>query len=204
MQLRGKYHQQEGFVKKRQAIIDSATRLFGSIGFDATTTLELANEAGVTEPLIYYHFKGKNELFTLSLESAFKEYFFRLDELNNNTSTEFQKIVNLINLHFKIVDDLPEQMRLIVTTCPAKLYDPNGICLKNIKKARKFVLDYICRCLNAGIKNGEFHKQPVSATTNVLVALLNGLVRQRVYQSGESKGIKDAAIDFCQRSLTDG
>ena len=41
-------------MEKRHAIIESATRLFGSIGFDATTTLEIANEADVTEPLIYY------------------------------------------------------------------------------------------------------------------------------------------------------
>jgi len=50
------------FVEKRHAIIESATRLFGSIGFDATTTLEIADEADVTEPLINYHFKGKHEL----------------------------------------------------------------------------------------------------------------------------------------------
>ena len=106
-------------MKKRQAIIDSATRLFGSIGFDATTTLEIANEACVTEPLIYYHFKGKDELFTHSLELAFHEYFSHLDKpfvmlimqhwgkLPKNTSTEFQKIAGLIDLHFRIVDDLP-------------------------------------------------------------------------------------------------
>ena len=41
-------------MEKRHAIIESATRLFGSIGFDATTTLEIADEADVTEPLIYY------------------------------------------------------------------------------------------------------------------------------------------------------
>ena len=54
---------QEVFVEKRHAIIESATRLFGSIGFNATSTLEIADEADVTEPLIYYHFKGKHELF---------------------------------------------------------------------------------------------------------------------------------------------
>jgi AcrR family transcriptional regulator len=114
-------------VKKRQAILESATRLFGSTGFDATTTLEIAAEADVTEPLIYYHFKGKDKLFTLSLELAFNEYICRLDELPKQTSTEFQKIINLINLNFKIGDDSPEQMRMIVTTCPAKLNDPKEV-----------------------------------------------------------------------------
>jgi AcrR family transcriptional regulator len=49
-------------VKKRQTIIDSAARLLGSIGFDATTSFEIANETCVTEPLIYYLFQGKNEI----------------------------------------------------------------------------------------------------------------------------------------------
>ena len=61
-------HQNEGLVENRQAILESATRLFGSTGFYATTTLEIAAEADVTEPLIYYHFKGKDELFTHSFD----------------------------------------------------------------------------------------------------------------------------------------
>ncbi len=154
------------------------TRLFGSIGFDATTTLEIADEADVTEPLIYYHFKGKHELFKISLDLAFNEYFARLNKLPKRTSTEFQKFANIIDLHFQIVDDLPEQMRMIVTTCPAKLNDLNNICLKNIKKARQIVVNYISDCLNAGKESGEFRKVPVPATANMLVALLNGLLRQ--------------------------
>jgi AcrR family transcriptional regulator len=191
------------FVEKRHAIIESATRLFGSIGFDSTTTLEIADEANVTEPLIYYHFKGKHELFKISLDLAFNEYISRLVKLPKHTSTEFQKITNIIDPHFQIVDDLPTQLRMIVTTCPAKLNDPKGMCLKNIKKARKLVIDYICECLKAGISNGEFRKVPVSATANMLVALLNGLLRQKVYQFDQSKGVEDATIDFCKRSLID-
>ena len=39
----------------------------------------------------------------------------RFNELPKQTSTEFQKLVNIINLHLQIVDDLQEQMRMIVT-----------------------------------------------------------------------------------------
>ena len=166
-------------MEKRHAIIESATRLFGSIGFDATTTLEIANEADVTEPLIYYHFKGKHELFKISLELAFNEYFSRLDELPKHTPTEFQKIANIIDFHFQIVDDLPEQMRMIVTTCPAKLNDSEGMCLKKIKKARKLVMDYISECLKAGISSGEFRKVPVSPTANMLCARSLATTRSR-------------------------
>jgi len=120
-------------VEKRHAIIESATRLFDSIGFDATTTLEIANEAAVTEPLIYYHFKSKDELFTHSFELAFNEYFARLDKLPKRTSREFQKFANIIDLHFQTVNDLPENFRMILSNFPGKLNDLGGMCLNNIK-----------------------------------------------------------------------
>jgi len=181
--------------------MQAATVLFGTLGFDATTTLKIANEAAVTEPLLYYYWNGKDELFTHCLELAFNEYISRLVELPKHTPTEFQKIANIIDLHFQIIDDLPEQMRMIVATCPAKLNDPKGICLKNIKKARNLVIDYICGCLKAGITNGEFCNVPISATGNMLVELLNGLLRQKVYQLDRAEGVEDATIEFCRRGL---
>ena len=191
-------------MKKREAIMQAATVLFSTLGFDATTTLEIANVAAVTEPLLYYYWNGKDELFTHCLELAFNQYFSRLDELPKHTPTEFQKIANIIDLHFQIVDDLPEQIRLIVNSYPSKLNDPNEICLKNIKKARQLAIDYFCGSLKAGIMNGEFRKVPVSATANILVALLNGLLRQKVYKFEQTDGVKDATIDFCKGSLTAG
>jgi TetR/AcrR family transcriptional regulator len=43
--------------------MDVATRLFAERGYDATTTSAIAAAAGVSEPVLYRHFKGKQELF---------------------------------------------------------------------------------------------------------------------------------------------
>ena len=43
----------EGILNKKQNIIQAATHLFAEQGFEGTTTLQIANEADVTEPLIY-------------------------------------------------------------------------------------------------------------------------------------------------------
>ena len=56
--------------RKSREFINSGDTIILDSG---TTTLEIANKAKVTEPLIYYHFKGKDELFTHSLELAFQE-----------------------------------------------------------------------------------------------------------------------------------
>ena len=68
-------------MTKKRNIIQAATRLFAAQGFDGTTTLQITREAGATEPLLYHHFKGKDELFTHILSNAFAEYFDRAEKL---------------------------------------------------------------------------------------------------------------------------
>jgi AcrR family transcriptional regulator len=43
-------------------ILEAADELFAEVGFDATTTREIATRAGVNEALIHYHYEGRDEL----------------------------------------------------------------------------------------------------------------------------------------------
>ena len=104
-------------------------------------------------------------------------------------------------MHFQIVDELPETMRLIVSSCPAKLYDPESLCGQNYQKARQLLFDYFRECLMRGIKKDEFQKLPVTGTANMLVALINGLLRQLIFKIGDIDGVKEATIEFCRRAL---
>jgi len=45
-------------LNKKQNIIQAATRLSAEQGFEGTTTLQIANEAGVTEPFIEGAIRG--------------------------------------------------------------------------------------------------------------------------------------------------
>src|SRR3954469_23216167 len=49
--------------ERREQLIEVATRLFAKWGYNATTTAAIADAAGVTEPILYRHFKSKQELF---------------------------------------------------------------------------------------------------------------------------------------------
>ena len=189
---------------KKINIIKTATRLFASQGFEATTTLQLAREAGVTEPLIYYHFKGKDELFTHILSAAFEEFYARLDALKKKTGTEFEQIANLIDFHYRIIEEMPNELYLAFSICPARLKDPDSICAKNSEKFRKNLSTYLSGCLRRGIKKGEFHKVPVKETASLLMATFRGLMRQRIMGMENLKGLKKATVEFCRRSLVAG
>ena len=49
--------------QRREQLISVATKLFAERGYEATTTAAIAEAAGVTEPILYRHFEGKQELF---------------------------------------------------------------------------------------------------------------------------------------------
>ena len=188
-------------LSKKQDIVQAATWLFAEQGFDGTTTLQISKEAGITEPVIYYHFKGKDELFTNIITSTFETFFAHLDDLPEKTDTEFEKIENLIALHFDIVRKMPDDIYLAVSACPARLKDPDDICRKSIQEVRRRLNNYLTRCLETGMAIGEFHTVPVDATVNLIVAMLNGLIRQRGLKFKEVKGLKETTVEFCRRSL---
>ena len=54
---------------RRAAIVASATALFASRGFRGVTTKELAAAAGVSEPVLYEHFKDKSELYSAIIDA---------------------------------------------------------------------------------------------------------------------------------------
>src|SRR5437867_13242368 len=48
---------------RKEAIVKAAVPLFARQGFARTTTRELAEAAGVSEPLLYIHFPSKEALY---------------------------------------------------------------------------------------------------------------------------------------------
>src|SRR6516165_11289805 len=54
--------------ERRAAIVRSAIHLFAEKGFRGATTRELAAAAGVTEPVLYQHFRAKSDLYTAIIE----------------------------------------------------------------------------------------------------------------------------------------
>src|SRR3954451_23348126 len=59
--------------ERRSSIVDAACKLFAEKGFRGTTTRELAANVGVTEPVLYEHFKTKGDLYAAIIESKAHE-----------------------------------------------------------------------------------------------------------------------------------
>lgn len=53
----------EQLEKTRQAILKTATKLFLQKGYSETSTRDIANKIGITQPALYHHFSDKEVLF---------------------------------------------------------------------------------------------------------------------------------------------
>jgi len=56
--------------ERKASIVHAAIRLFAEKGFRGTTTRELAAAVGVSEPILYEHFRTKRDLYTAIIEAA--------------------------------------------------------------------------------------------------------------------------------------
>jgi TetR/AcrR family transcriptional regulator len=55
----------------RDRILAAAVDLFSERSFDGATTREIAQRAGVTQPLLNYHYKSKDDLWRAAVDSLF-------------------------------------------------------------------------------------------------------------------------------------
>ncbi|HJV98693.1 MAG TPA: TetR family transcriptional regulator [Arthrobacter sp.] len=63
----GRRGRREGATESREHILATARRLFAEHGFDGTSLRQIAREASVDPAMIHHFFKGKDELFALSV-----------------------------------------------------------------------------------------------------------------------------------------
>jgi len=184
---------------KKNNIIKAATLFFATQGYDGTTTKAISDKAGVTEPLLYYHFTGKDEIYTSILDSVFSDYFKQLEVLKKETKTIFEKIENLLLLHFTLAKKMPNEMALILSPRPAKLNDPNNIYTKTTKRHKQRLKSYIGSCLKKGIDSGEFNPVQIKETTSIVIMMLNEILQKKDYK--DSQAMRGSIIDFWRRIL---
>jgi AcrR family transcriptional regulator len=140
----------------RDRIVAAAADLFAERSFDGATTREIAARAGVTQPLLNYHYRSKDELWRAAVDSLF-------ESLTNSMTAhreELQGVDELTGARLRVRQFVvfsarnPQLHRIITQEC----------------KADSARMDYLV----------EHHVRPLYETT---VALFEHLVRDGVVPS---------------------
>ena len=183
--------------QRREQLMEVATKLFARNGYEATTTAAIALAAGVTEPILYRHFKSKQELFVAIVKAV-----------SDRTMRHWEDLV-------RGVDDPAEQFRRIAADLPQhmeKLADAYHVLHGALATSRdKKVLavmrehylqieKFFVKVIQDGQKSGVFRKnmQPRPAAWTLIISGIGyGMIALNL--TAFDRVMVDSAIDAILR-----
>jgi len=144
--------------QRKEGILKASLPLFAERGFDAVTTKEIAEAAGISEALLYRHFASKHDLYDSILQNCVVnsgEDASRVEALPDSTSTlvlavwvMLAKIQRCRDVGQKRDDDVP---RLIVRS----LLGDGSFARKFIQSSSEVWVNKLGRCVTAAIASGD-------------------------------------------------
>ncbi|HEU0087506.1 MAG TPA: TetR/AcrR family transcriptional regulator [Pseudonocardiaceae bacterium] len=128
--------------ERRAQLLAAATNVFVTNGYHATVMDDIAEQAGVSKPVLYQHFPGKLELYLALLERHTDELVRRVLGAIEGTHDNAQRVRNAVGAYFDFVDGDGEAFRLVFESdlrnqpeVQAVVERANNACVAAIAKA---------------------------------------------------------------------
>jgi AcrR family transcriptional regulator len=144
-------------AERRDAIIETATRVFAERGFRRATTAEIAAEAGVSEPILYRHFMSKVELFLACLESAWTDMSERWVAAIEGESDGTQLLEGMLDAQRELRSRKPYLAVLLVQGLSDAAQDPaiNAYMQKHVCRVHELMTRVLTAAQEAGAVPAE-------------------------------------------------
>ncbi|MFM6954255.1 MAG: TetR/AcrR family transcriptional regulator [Sphingobacteriaceae bacterium] len=148
-------------IDKKEALLDSAERLFADLGYEGASTRRLATEAGVNIAMLNYYFGSKEGLFRAVVERRLATFRQTLINLNEENISPWDKLYRCMELYVTRMVSNTHFHRLIHRELSVEQrsemsdFITEGL-LRNIEEVK--------RIIEEGIAIGAFRKVDVEMT----------------------------------------
>ncbi|WBV61336.1 TetR/AcrR family transcriptional regulator [Chryseobacterium camelliae] len=145
-------------LSKEENILYAAEKLFAELGFEGTSTREIAKAANVNISMISYYFGSKEKLYEKLVEYRMNEgQFFSKDILERTDINEWEKIE-------KIVDQFSSRVRhhkcFYRIMQREQLHTKNPQIIEFLKQTKMGFIAMYSKILESGLEKGIFTKNP--------------------------------------------
>lgn len=137
----------------REALMKAALNLFTRRGYAATTVRELVEAAGVTKPVLYYHFGSKEGLFLALMRAHFDHLEAVVERHRRGKGRIRERLTALLGQGFAHVQGDLDFFRLMHA---AYYGPPGGAPYFDFDSFHQRYHDLIAGFLEEGIARGEF------------------------------------------------
>jgi AcrR family transcriptional regulator len=103
------------YEKRHQEILDAAIRIFNAKGYNGATTLEIAREAGVSEPTMYKHFENKKSMFLSCFKFLSEELFSKYRRLyKEHPDDEVGYLKGIFDVYIDFLSNNPDKSMFLI------------------------------------------------------------------------------------------
>ena len=139
-------------AERRESILAAATRVFSRGTYASATTASIAKEAGITEPVLYHHFKGKAMLYGACLTAAWESLQERWNAVLEEEPDPKLWMGRIAAVAFAALEDETDATRLWLYALTDLAEDPKAQphVVAFTRDVHGFVADILARAQAAG------------------------------------------------------
>jgi AcrR family transcriptional regulator len=104
--------------ERREQLLDIGRELFAEKGFEAVSVEELASRAGVTKPVVYEHFGGKEGLYAVVVDREMRALLERITRALVGEKPRI-KLEQVADAFLSYIEEQPDGFRVLVRDVPA-------------------------------------------------------------------------------------
>jgi AcrR family transcriptional regulator len=103
---------------RRAQLVDVGRRLFAQRGYEAASVEEIAEHAGITKPVVYEHFGGKEGLYAVVVDREVEHIVARIVEAISEGSPR-ERLERAALTFLRYVKERPEGFTMLLRDTPA-------------------------------------------------------------------------------------
>lgn len=177
-------------LTKKSEVVNAALILFMKNGIKATTTRDIALQAGVSEGTIYRHFESKDELARIIFEQNLDVFWKFLKKAFVKASTADELLINFVKGIFEFSRRYQRRYSFVMAAHQTELR----------KQSRQKMLPkkMLAKILRLGQKQGLF----LPIEVNLAASMVLGTVTQTIFylKSGQIAVSYDEVVDEVARA----
>jgi AcrR family transcriptional regulator len=187
-------------MSKKEKIMEAATELFASQGFNGTASSEIARMAGVAQGTVFHHFGSKESLLVSIVDDLVNRYAGGVADSARGTGSGWESLERVLNFSLRFLNEHADAISVafreshgIKTDAEEMRAHFNGLMMKIIKVMES--------CIERGIEDGSIRDVPARENAFLLHIMLKGLHHSQMHGVLETPELSKQFMDFCCRSL---
>ncbi len=162
-------------------LLAAALDLFTEKGFAGASTREIVERAGVSKPVLYYHFSSKENLYRVLIEENFSRFNRALAVIAGDKVTVREKLLRIADHYLKHCRRYPEEVKLaLMAFYRGDTFAPEV----DIVSLARDSIGIIAGVFRAGIDSGEFLRRDPLKLSLFLLGVLHGQMMVILKSSG--------------------